>query len=139
MRRVSSRSFVSPCAAKTYRQWPQPHTCLFHSRRLLCFVLLAILGCAGALAQVKDYSTIVVFGDSLSDTGNVAHLTESQYGIRIPGPIVDYTDGRFTDGFDTIPAAQKYFGNWVEQFAATLPSHPQITDSLDGGTNYAYG
>ena len=62
-----------------------------------------------------------------------------QYGIRIPGPLVNYTDGRFTDGFDTIPSAQNYFGNWIEQFTASLPSRPEIKDSLDGGTDYAYG
>lgn len=103
---------------------------------LLSMVLLLTLAAA---AQVRDYTSIVVFGDSLSDTGNVAHLTEAKYGIRVPGPFVDYTDGRFTDGFDTIPAAQNYFGTWVEQFAASLPSHPAVTDSLDGGTDYAYG
>ena len=135
-----SLRFVAPaCAAKTDRRSPQPRTRLSHFRTWLAFALLAALGNAGLLAQIKDYSTIVVFGDSLSDTGNVAHLTESQYGIRIPGPIVNYTDGRFTDGYDTLPAAQKFFGNWVEQFAASLPSHPEVTDSLDGGTNYAYG
>jgi phospholipase/lecithinase/hemolysin len=98
-----------------------------------------LVAAATALAQVKDYKTIVVFGDSLSDTGNVAHLSEAKYGVRIPGPIADYTDGRFTDGFDTLPAAQKYFGVWVEQFAASLPSKPEILNSLDGGTDYAYG
>jgi phospholipase/lecithinase/hemolysin len=101
--------------------------------------MLAVFTFASALAQVRDYTNIVVFGDSLSDTGNVAHLTEDKYGIRIPGPLADYTDGRFTDGFDTVPAAQNYFGVWIEQFAASLPSHPEIKDSLDGGTNYAYG
>ena len=101
--------------------------------------MLAALACAGALAQVKDYSTIVVFGDSLSDTGNVSHLTVTQYGISIPGPAVNYTEGRFTDGVDTIPHARNYFGNWIEQFAASLPSRPVVKDSLDGGTNYAYG
>jgi phospholipase/lecithinase/hemolysin len=59
--------------------------------------------------------------------------------VRIPGPVADYTDGRFTDGADTVPAAQNYFGVWIEQFAATLPSKPEIKDSLDGGTDYAYG
>ena len=59
--------------------------------------------------------------------------------MRIPGPVADYTDGRFTDGADTVPAAQNYFGVWIEQFAATLPSKPEIKDSLDGGTDYAYG
>ena len=60
-------------------------------------------------------------------------------GLRIPGPAADYTDGRFTDGDDTVPAAQKYFGVWIEQLAAMLPSKPIIEDSLDGGTDYAYG
>jgi outer membrane lipase/esterase len=91
------------------------------------------------VAHAQDYTSIVVFGDSLSDTGNVAHLTGAKYGVRIPGPAADYTDGRFTDGADTIPAAQNYFGVWIEQFAATLPSRPAVKDSLDGGTNYAYG
>lgn len=108
-------------------------------RRLVLLLSLILLLSFGATAQVNDYRRIVVFGDSLSDTGNVAHLTEAKYGIRVPGPFADYTDGRFTDGFDTIPAAQKYFGIWVEQFAASVPSHPAVTDSLDGGANYAYG
>jgi phospholipase/lecithinase/hemolysin len=86
-----------------------------------------------------DYTSIVVFGDSLSDTGNLAHLTEDKYGVRVPGPAVDYTDGRATDGYDTLPAAQNYFGVWIEQLAATLPSKPEIKNSLDGGTDYAYG
>ena len=47
--------------------------------------------------------------------------------------------GRFTDGYDTIPAAQNYFGVWVEQLSASIPSHPEVKNSLDGGTNYAYG
>jgi phospholipase/lecithinase/hemolysin len=139
MRPESLRSFASPCAVRNCLPFPQPRTRLLLSRRVLAFVILAVFGCAGALAQVKDYSKIVVFGDSLSDTGNVAHLTESQYGVRIPGPLVNYTDGRFTDGIETIPAARNYFGNWIEQFAASLPSQPEIKDSLDGGSNYAYG
>ena len=73
--------------------------------------------------------------------GNVAHLTEAKYSVvgRIPSPVADYTDGRFTDGTDTVPAAHNYTGVWIEQLAATLPAKPVIKDSLDGGTNYAYG
>jgi phospholipase/lecithinase/hemolysin len=104
-----------------------------------CAAMLAVFGYAAALAQVKDYQTIVVFGDSLSDTGNVSHLAYEQYGIYAPGPAVDYTLGRFTDGADTIPAAQNYEGVWIEQLAAMMPSRPEVKDSLDGGTNYAYG
>jgi outer membrane lipase/esterase len=108
-------------------------------RVVLCLfpVLLLTFGAFAAYAQ--DYTSIVVFGDSLSDTGNVSHLSEAKYGVRIPGPAADYTDGRFTDGFDTVPAAQKYFGVWIEQFANSLPSKPVIKNSLDGGTDYAYG
>ena len=132
------RLFASPCSRKNDVRRSQQRFCLFGSRALLSIVALAVFASACALAEDNDYSKIVVFGDSLSDTGNVAHLTESLYGVRIPGPIVNYTDGRVTDGFDTMPAAQKYFGIWVEQFAVSLPGHPHVTDSLDGGTNYAY-
>jgi phospholipase/lecithinase/hemolysin len=108
------------------------------SRVLTVFAIIAFTATA-AFAQTRNYTRIVVFGDSLSDTGNVAHLTEAKYGVRVPGTIVDYTDGRFTDGYDTVPAAQNYFGVWVEQLAASMPSHPEVKNSLDGGTNYAYG
>jgi outer membrane lipase/esterase len=107
--------------------------------RLLCLVSALLFTFTALLAHAQEYTSIVVFGDSLSDTGNVAHLTQAKYGVRIPGPDADYTDGRFTDGDDTLPAAQKYFGVWIEQFAAMLPSKPIIKNSLDGGTDYAYG
>jgi phospholipase/lecithinase/hemolysin len=111
-------------------------------RRLLCLFSTLVFTFSVVLAHAQDYTSIVIFGDSLSDTGNVAHLTEKEYGVRIPGPGPlggNYTDGRFTDGDDTIPAAQKYFGLWVEQYAALLPAKPIIKNSLDGGTDYAYG
>ena len=117
-------------------KWPHTRLCLISA---LLFSLLV----GSARAQDWDhppaYTSIVIFGDSLSDTGNVAHLTAAKYGVRIPGPEADYTDGRFTDGADTLPAAQKYFGVWVEQLAAMLPAKPEIKDSLDGGTDFAYG
>src|SRR5580704_19141911 len=98
--------------------------------RLSTLFVALIFTFAAVLAHAQDYTSIVVFGDSLSDTGNVAHLTQDKYGVRIPGPVADYTDGRFTDGDDTLPVAQKYFGVWIEQLAATLPSKPEIKDSL---------
>lgn len=91
------------------------------------------------LAQAQ-FTNIVVFGDSLSDTGNFATLTYQKYGIPVPSPVGgDYTLGRFTDGIDTYPAAMKYDGVWVEQLAAMLPTKPAVTASLAGGTNFAYG
>ncbi len=100
---------------------------------------LLFLCFAAPVAFGQSYTSILVFGDSLSDTGNVAHLTQSQFGVRIPAPLSGYTDGRFTDGTDTVPAATLYSGVWIEQLAATFPAKPAVTDSLDGGTNYAYG
>jgi len=99
----------------------------------------AVAGFAQNAAQALNYTSIVVFGDSLSDTGNVANLTQAKYGFRVPGAAADYTDGRFTDGADTLPPAENYFGVWIEQLAASLPAKPVIKDSLDGGTDYAYG
>jgi phospholipase/lecithinase/hemolysin len=113
---------------------------LGQSNRPLLFLLSTLLFTFSVIpAHAQNYTSIVIFGDSLSDTGNDAYLSQHKYGVRIPGPSDDYTDGRFTDGDDTIPVARKYFGVWIEQFAATLPSKPIILDSLDGGTNYAYG
>ncbi len=103
------------------------------------FCLSTVMAFAQEAVHGPDFTSIVVFGDSLSDTGNVAHLTQAKYGLRIPGVAADYTDGRFTDGGDTEPAAENFFGVWIEQYAATLPSKPRVKNSLDGGTNYAYG
>jgi phospholipase/lecithinase/hemolysin len=98
---------------------------------------LLVLTCA-AMAQAQRYSAIVVFGDSLSDTGNFAHLTNDKYMIPVPGPYANYTLGQFTDGPDTTPYARQYFNVWVDQLAGLLGLNP-LVDSLDGGTNYAYG
>lgn len=106
------------------------------------FALIAIfIGGSLALAQVPQstYTSLVIFGDSLSDTGNIAHLTQTQFVVRYPGPLFNYTNGRFTDGTDTRPAATAFFGTWVDQLAATLPTPFVLKNSLDGGTNYAFG
>jgi phospholipase/lecithinase/hemolysin len=107
------------------------------STLLLIFTSVGANGQAGP--ATPEFTSIVVFGDSLSDTGNLAHLTYDKYGFRVPGPIADYTDGRFTDGFDTLPPAQNYSGVWIEQLAKSIPSKPVVKSSLDGGTDYAYG
>ena len=109
------------------------------SRRLTAFLVAALLAIPALGAHAQAYTSIVVFGDSLSDTGNDADLSGAKYGIRIPGLVADYTDGRFTDGTLTYPASYKYAGVWVEQLAAMLPPKPAVSDSLDGGRDYAYG
>jgi phospholipase/lecithinase/hemolysin len=109
----------------------------------LLSVVLLIFITVGTYAQAgpptPEFTSIVIFGDSLSDTGNVAHLTYDKYGFRVPGPIADYTDGRFTDGYDTLRPAELYSGVWIEQLARSMPSKPEVKNSLDGGTDYAFG
>ena len=103
-------------------------------------LLLCMAFAASAVAQ-SAYTSIVIFGDSLSDTGNDATVSKGLYGVsaQVPGPATGYTDGRFTDGTDTVPAALNYKGVWIEQLAAMLAAKPTIKNSLAGGTNYAYG
>ncbi len=109
--------------------------------RKLFGLLLVLLATTMLRAQnyTQGYTQIVVFGDSLSDTGNFARTVQNGYGVRAPGPLFGYTDGRFTDGTDTSPAARLYAGVWLEQMAATLTPPVTVKDSMDGGTNYAFG
>ena len=118
--------------------------CLRRLFNSVSFTSMALLLCmafaASAIAQTP-YISIVIFGDSLSDTGNDATISKGLYTVnaQVPGPATGYTDGRFTDGTDTVPAAQNYKGVWIEQLAAMLANKPTIKNSLAGGTNYAYG
>ena len=107
-------------------------------RRILTCIL--VLFCA-SLAHAQAYTSIVVIGDSLSDTGNDTHVSTAAYtaAAAVPAPASDYTQGSFTDGSDTLPPATLYKGVWIAQLAAALAAKPPVVDSLDGGTNYAYG
>jgi phospholipase/lecithinase/hemolysin len=74
-----------------------------------------------ASLHAGPYSQMVVFGDSLSDTGNVDDLS---FGL-VPGS--DYWEGRFSNG----PL-------WEEHVADAI-GLPRPTASRDGGFNYAFG
>jgi phospholipase/lecithinase/hemolysin len=106
--------------------------------RLFLLLAVLVLTLNTAFAQT-DFTHVVVFGDSLSDVGNVAHITQSSFLIRYPSNTFNYADGRFTDDTGTKPSAVLHTGVWIEQFAAKLPAKPVIKNSLDGGTDYAYG
>lgn len=109
-----------------------------------CFarpLLIALFAFAphGFAQTAPVFSQIVVFGDSLSDDGNVRHVLEDQYGISYPGGTYNYSDGRFTNSSDTDPSSGTYAGTWHEQLAGTFLGLSAATNSLDGGTNYAFG
>lgn len=82
-----------------------------------CFVIAA---CALALPPAHAYSSLYVFGDSLSDTGNIY----AWYGGLLPRP--PYYEGRFSNG----PI-------WIDGVAAALGL--EVIPSYTGGTNYAWG
>lgn len=79
-----------------------------------------VLAATTAMANALPYSNLYVFGDSLSDVGNVSTLT----GGAIPG--TPYYSGRFSNG----PV-------WAETFAAGLGL--SVAPSVLGGNDYAYG
>lgn len=87
-------------------------------RRVALVVALTLIVVQGAVAST--YSAIIVFGDSLSDTGNINAAT----GGASPGAA--YFQGRFSNG----PL-------WIDRIANTQGI--QVRPSLLGGTNYAYG
>lgn len=87
------------------------------------FVGALAIGAAALCSQpAAAYSNLFVFGDSLSDTGNVWAAT----GFTTPPP--PYFNGRFSNG----PV-------WIETLAAGLGVPAASTASLLGGNNYAFG
>lgn len=105
--------------------------------RYLCFLqgvsatlLTLLVAAAPARSATIDYSQIFVFGDSLSDSGNVSNLTSGEFP---PAPA--YHNGRFSNG-----------PNWVDQFTASLGLNPVLSTSLGtvppfpaDGINFAMG
>src|SRR5438874_10182060 len=100
-----------------------------------------LFGSASSFAQSPTFSQIVVFGDSLSDTGNVRNRTnaKSNGAIDFPSHTFNYDNGRFTNDTDTSPSSHTYLGVWHEQLARTFLGLPAATNSLGGGVNYAFG
>lgn len=89
-------------------------------RSSLAAAALAAL-CAGP-ASAASFSDAFFFGDSLSDTGNILHLTGGAQ------PVSPYYTGRYSDG----PV-------WVEYLAAGIGHADAAKASRTGGNNYAYG
>ena len=84
------------------------------------------------------FSKIIVFGDSLSDVGNLRDRMEDK-GFNYPGGEYNYSDGRFTNSSDTDPSSDTYVGVWHEQLARDFLNLPRATHSQDGGDAFAFG
>ena len=96
--------------------------------RVLC--AFGLVGIAAETAAA-NYDRMVVFGDSLSDTGNLS-LTLG------PGvfPALNYDPLRVTSGPTTVPAGSTS-GVMVEHLNSLL-GLPDLLPAVQGGTNYAW-
>lgn len=91
-----------------------------HFAAVAVFGLLYLFGSVPASATA--FSGLYVFGDSLSDTGNIYSLTAHSTPVSPP-----YSNGRFTNG-----------NVWVQDLSSSLGLGP-VTPSLAGGNDYAFG
>src|SRR6476659_9041055 len=101
----------------------------------------ALFAATSSFGQAPAFSQVVVFGDSLSDTGNVRARTsaKSSGAIDYPSHTFNYDNGRFTNDTDTDPSSHTYLGVWHEQLARTFLGLPAASNSLGGGLDYAFG
>lgn len=113
----------------------------FRSGVLLCLFALLLPVTRSSAQQAPAFTKIVVFGDSLSDDGNIRHRTLSKTGgtIDYPSRTFNYSNGRFTNSSETDPPSLLYLGVWHEQLASKFLALPVATNSLDGGLDYAFG
>src|SRR5579883_1964331 len=94
----------------------------------------ALLLLSAPLYAQLPFNQIAVFGDSLSDNGNLYYGT-SLLGLPTPGP-PQYATGEYTDGANSVPSTKAPLGLWIEQLAASL-SLPVPQPFSKGGLNYA--
>ncbi len=111
------------------------------------WIVVAVSGSLSSSAVAGTISDLFVFGDSLSDTGNVLNRTNAFSWFATPRPTVPWYDtGRWTngtsnDGSNTDPprTTETAFGGvWHERLSDKL-SMARETNSLAGGNNWAYG
>lgn len=111
------------------------------TRRLLALLLGSVMAVFSAAAVAGPFTGLVVFGESLSDSGNNALFFDNVLGpprpagtLRTPVPIPSqnfipdfpYASGRYSNG----PV-------WAERLAAGLGV--TAAPSIAGGSNFAFG
>ncbi|MFO1190613.1 MAG: SGNH/GDSL hydrolase family protein [Rhodoferax sp.] len=105
------------------------------------FLALASLSAGAAAPPASSWSSLVIFGDSLSDTGNVLSLTTAFSQPSFPS--FTGSAGRFSDG----PAWTEYLAAGLGRAGDAAPSNRLfaglatgvISIGAPGGQNYAYG
>jgi outer membrane lipase/esterase len=115
-------SFLLPCVSMSIRAFRRAATgAVTTAGAAVALLLLAACGSDSGTAPTPPalFSTMVVFGASLDDTGNVCNLNPASC------PPVPYFNGRVSNG----PL-------WVELVAQRVGA--TVTPSRTGGTNYAH-
>lgn len=92
--------------------------------RTLAGAAIAVAGLIAGTAQAFPFSSLTIFGDSLSDTGNVQIFSA---GAQPPAG-QPYAGGGFSNG----PL-------WTDLLAVSLGTPAAALPSLAGGSNYAWG
>ena len=92
-------------------------------RRFVGTLALGLVTLVSLPATAGPFTGLYIFGDSLSDTGNLSIAT----GGAQPPAGQPYFNGRFSNG----PV-------WVETLAAGLGLSSNVLPSLAGGNNYAF-
>jgi phospholipase/lecithinase/hemolysin len=103
------------------------------SKQILAAVAVALTALAVTVpARAMPFDSILFFGDSLSDTGNVWYATggfpAAPYNQGSAGGPPDFTGGQWSDPLGP---------SWPTVFAAMFGL--DATPSLAGGNNYAWG
>lgn len=98
--------------------------------RIVPAVVALLVGLAAGQAQAAPYGSLVIFGDSLSDSGNNAAFGLFDSSQTVTGnsyvPLNSYSSGVYSNG----PV-------WATRFAAGLGV--PLAPSALGGTNFAFG
>jgi len=98
---------------------------IFLSLTLSLAITLVLTTSYVSTSHAKKIDEILVFGDSLSDTGNL-YIAGLANGLNFPES-PPYDTGRFSNGLV-----------WVEYLALALNLTPPIPSNV-GGTNYSWG
>lgn len=93
-------------------------------KRILCAGLLSLT--LSVSASADTFSDVFIFGDSLSDTGNILAST---LGFFPPDP--PYFDGRFSNG----PVWAEYLADQLGLVVVPNGSNPNVIN----GNNFAFG
>src|SRR5215470_16875898 len=112
----------SPVAPIDGNTLSQPSTLSFIGEDVAAAVAAAKPVAPTVAAPGAPFSAMYVFGDSLSDTGNVSLATFGTVPVSPP-----YADRSFSNG----PV-------WAQDVAQSI-GLPALTPSLAGGTDFAYG